>query len=660
MNPSQDERVSRRIQVLSHHINSGVKSSHELLSAEACAAKMHYDLPLSKRNIPKLNSVCDNDSADIGINAMREKERLLKWNGWGYKDTEFLMHDGGDVYVKGGRYPVLSGKILPHFRDYIERVLGCNSEAQSPPQTLAQMKSKIHKANLNEAFVKELQEAKSYKFFTTDDEARLLHSHGHCLQEIYQLRWGHFKRLVDAVVYPGCHEDVEKIIALCVKHNVGVIPFGGGSTVSQALMCPENEERMILSLDTQEMNKIRWIDRENNTALIEAGAVGIDIHEELAKEGLTLGHEPDSFEISTMGGWVATRASGMKKNSYGNIEDFVVKIKMVTCMGTIDTIGQGHQRKSHGIDLHQIMLGSEGTMGVITEVIVRVSKLPAVQRHGSVAFKDYATGVAALREITSRKFQPSAIRLLDNTQFKMGAALKVKSESIMAPFEEWLKHAYLTKLKGFDMDKIAACTILFEGHSAGEVSAQEKRVYDICKKHGGIVAGEEGGRQGFQLTHVIAYLRDIMMAYHYVAESFEAFVPWNKIVSCTDKVYERIRNSCKERGVEIPPWICARVSQVYDNGACVYFYFGFVYKGLKDPVKTFSEVEAEARNEILAQGGSLSHHHGVGKLRKEWMESVVSPVGLDILRKIKNQVDPQNIFCNGNMGLTPSVITFPQ
>jgi len=655
------DRKNRRLQILAQHLSAGVSAQGEAsLQHETCAKELpHYDRPLNKRKLKAFTSVIEADSPDVGKNAVREKERLLKWNGWGYKDTEFLMRKDGMVYVSGKRY-LLSGKNLPGFRYYIERHCGVNCEEQSPPQTLAQMKKKISKPRVNKDFMDALEkEGKPYKFITTDEEARLFHGRGHCLQEIFQLRWGSFRRLPDVVIYPGCHEHVEKIVALAQKHNACIIPFGGGTTVSQSLMCPENEDRMIISLDTQEMNKIKWIDFENNLACIEAGAVGIEIHEQLSKHGVCLGHEPDSFEMSTLGGWVATRASGMKKNVAGNVEDFAMKIRFVSAMGTIEYPSE-YQRKSSGPDIHHIMLGSEGTMGVVTEVVCKIFKLPAIQRYGSVVFPDFQSGVKCLHEISNKKYAPASIRLLDNVQFQMGSALKLEHESYIEVIADHAKKFLLTKVKGFDLEKCCAMTLLFEGNSKDDIDTQERRVNEIAKKHGGLVAGEEGGKQGYLLTYVIAYLRDIMMAYWYVAESFETFVPWKNLVECKLRTEERIVQCCAQRGVPTKPWICARVSQLYDTGVCLYFYFGFVFKGLDDPVKVFSEIESEARDEILRNKGSISHHHGIGKLRRHWAPYVMSPVGHELLRKIKKQIDPQNIFCAGNMNLqeTEAVVTF--
>jgi len=215
--------------------------------------------------------------------------------------------------------------------------------------------------------------------------------------------------------------------------------------------------------------------------------------------------------------------------------------------------------------------------------------------------------------------------------------------------DELKKWYVLNRLK-FDPDVMTAVTLLFEGTKA-EVTAQEKKVYDIAATHGGVKGGEESGVRGYFLTYMIAYLRDFGLNYRFIAESFETSCPWDCVLLLCEGVKNRIVQSCKSHGVKFDPFVSCRVTQSYDTGACIYFYFGFTWEGLSDPVGVYSEIETDARDEILKQGGSLSHHHGVGKLRKSWMSQTVSPVGMEILRSIKLAFDPQNIFANGNMGL---------
>lgn len=573
----------------------------------------------------------------------KRRQELLKWNGWGYSDSKFILNKDGQVEFTGDRYR-LSGQVMPQLRDWMMATVGISLDHKTPAQPPLTAKD-INAPKRNEEFISDLR--KTSIPFTDDCQDRLFRAHGHTLHEIFVLREGMFNRIPDLVVWPQCHDDVVKITALCCKHNVVIIPFGGGTSVSGALECPAEERRMIVSLDTSQMNKILWIDEKNLTAHCESGIIGQDLERRLAEKGFCTGHEPDSMEFSSLGGWVATRASGMKKNIYGNIEDIVVHIKFVTPKGVMEKSCQV-PRLSSGPDIHHFILGSEGTLGVVTEVTIKIRPLPPCRKYGSIVFPEFVNGVNCLREIAKQRCAPASIRLMDNQQFQFGHALKPESKSLLNSFVEGIKKFYITKLKGFDTSKMAVATLLFEG-TKQEVAAQEKRVYEIAAQFGGLPAGTDNGERGYMLTFVIAYLRDLGFEYYIVAESFETSVPWDRCLDLCQNVKDRLHRECKEKGIQFPPYITCRVTQTYDAGACVYFYFGFNYRGIQNPVQLYEEIEASARDEILANGGSISHHHGVGKLRKPWLKKTVGEVGLGSMRAIKNYIDPDNIFGNNNL-----------
>uniref|UniRef100_A0AAY4EWX9 Alkylglycerone-phosphate synthase n=1 Tax=Denticeps clupeoides TaxID=299321 RepID=A0AAY4EWX9_9TELE len=571
------------------------------------------------------------------------RQDIMKWNGWGYADSKFFFNKKGQGEFTGKRYR-LSGLILPSLKDWFEGTFGANLQHKSPAPSLNT--SAVAPPSLNEAFVEELKSTGIP--FSHDTEDRVFRAHGHCLHEIFSLRDGRVGRCPDMVVWPNCHNDVVKIVELACKHSVCLIPYGGGTSVSSALECPPEETRSIVSLDTSQMNRILWIDEKNLTAHVEAGIIGQDLERLLNESGYCTGHEPDSMEFSSLGGWVATRASGMKKNIYGNIEDLVVHIKMVTPRGVIEKSCQG-PRMSTGPDIHHFILGSEGTLGVVTEVTLKIRPIPEYQKYGSVVFPNFQQGVACLREVAKQRCAPASIRLMDNEQFQFGHALKPQVSSIFTSFLDGLKKFYITKFKGFDPHHLCVATLLFEGDRE-KVLQHEKLVYDIAAKFGGLAAGEDNGQRGYMLTFVIAYLRDLGMEYYVIGESFETSVPWDRwVLDLCRNVKERIVRECKEKGVQFPPLSTCRVTQTYDAGACVYFYFAFNYRGLSDPVHVYEQVEHAAREEILANGGSLSHHHGVGKLRKEWMQETISSVGLGMLKSVKDYLDPNNIFGNRNL-----------
>lgn len=219
---------------------------------------------------------------------------------------------------------------------------------------------------------------------------------------------------------------------------------------------------MIVSVDMGRMNAVKWVDKENRTACIQAGAMGADLERQLSSHGFCLGHEPDSHEFSTLGGWISTRASGMKKNTYGNIEDIVQNIHLITPAGTYLKTSLW-PRISNGPDLNHVIMGSEGNLGIITEAVVRVRPLPEVKIFDSIIFYGFEEGIKFMHEVSKLRQYPASLRLVDNTQFKFGQTLKPANNSSWHHFVEECKKLFVTKIKGYDPEKMCAATVLYEG-----------------------------------------------------------------------------------------------------------------------------------------------------------------------------------------------------
>ncbi|MBI4411940.1 MAG: FAD-binding oxidoreductase [Deltaproteobacteria bacterium] len=561
---------------------------------------------------------------------------------WGFRDTQFQFLSNGSVVLTGDRYP-LCGEELPGLVPWIREVM----QVPFSPQELnpGNYPPKIPEPIQNNAFLTAIRRFLSAEQISVEPLVRLRHGHGHTQHEIFSLKYGSLKRVPDLVVYPIEEEHVEKLVRAAATHDVCLIPFGGGTCVTEALLCPENEKRMIVSVDMRLLSRILWIDPVNRMACIQAGAMGRHIMEQLAKYGFTMGHEPDSVEFSTLGGWIATHASGMKKNRYGNIEDLVLDVTVVTANGKLER-NKVLPRESVGLDPRLWVFGSEGSMGIIVSAVVKLFPLPEVCRYGSVIFPDFEKGVGFLYELTQRGTPPASIRLVDNLQFQFGQALKGKTGGLKA-LKSRLEKFFVLKVKKFDPQKMVACTIVFEGSTA-EVKREEKAVYGIARKYGGMKAGAENGRKGYQLTFSIAYIRDFVIKHYFLAESFETSVPWSQVLSLCENVKRRLREECRKRNLPGFPFVTCRVTQVYETGVCVYFYFGFFYKGVKNPSDCYAEIEIAAREEVLKSGGSLSHHHGIGKLRSRFLKEIKSDGALNWTKEVKKAVDPQNIFGCGN------------
>ena len=558
---------------------------------------------------------------------------------WGFADSKFKVLPDGAVTMTGHRY-ALSGTEMPELMEFAEKTLkieidlhDIQPEVQEKPVT---------PPNINQPFMEAVEAAFSAEQYSVDDLDRLIHSHGQTtVEEVYRVLYDKLDRICDMVFYLEKEQDAVQIIQLAGEHNVCLVPYGGGSSVSCSLKLPMSETRMIVVVDTRRLNKIVWIDRQNNRACVQAGIIGKDLEDQLALYGYTCGHEPDSVELSTLGGWIATNASGMKKNRYGNIEEVVEGISMVTPKGQLEQLS-AMPRVSMGMQMQQLMFGSEGNLGLITKAIIRIHKLPEVTKYNSLVFKNWYVGVDFLRELMQLGTLPASVRLLDNIQFRFGSALKPRPsarDKVMGAIQK----GFLLNVKGFDPEELVVATVLMEGTSA-EVAYQEKHITQLAKKHGGVVGGETNGKRGYMLTYAIAYIRDFLADYYLIGETYETTVPWSKVHDVCEAVALKAKELHHANGLPGIPYVSPRVTQLYHTGVCIYFTHGFSTKGVERPDRVFAKMEHELRQTIMDAGGSISHHHGVGKLRADFMDKTMSANTMDALRELKRNQDPQNIF----------------
>src|SRR5580698_1968230 len=334
---------------------------------------------------------------------------MVKWWGWGDPNFTFPMAD------KPALWPWIANK------------LGVVSTSPTAaPVTLESIQ--MPPTRVSPELLAELHQILKPEQVTLDPLERLLHSYGKSFPDLFCVRNGIVRRAPDAVLLPDSHEQVEALVKLAHQRNFCLIPFGGGTNIVGGINPESQEPRPMLTLSLRNMNRLISVDRESRTAMIQAGALGPELEADLAAHGHSLGHYPDSFEYSTLGGWLATRSAGMQSDVYGKIEDMVVSIKMVTPSGTIVT--KAVPASSVGPDLNRLMCGSEGILGVITEATMRVHRIPAVKDYRGFLFRNFADGVRGIQECLDGGFAPSMIRLQDSGESELAFNMKAPSPGL--------------------------------------------------------------------------------------------------------------------------------------------------------------------------------------------------------------------------------------
>ena len=576
---------------------------------------------------------------------MNKKEKFFGVNNtnwghkWGFRDSGFIVNEDRSVTFAGNRYPIC-GKKLSKFIPFVEEVLGI--EFKIKPKVEELDKKHVDKAFVNHDFISELRSKFDEDRFTEEENERLLHSHGqHSTDEVYKVLYGKLKKFTDLVFYIESEEETIELIELAKKHDVCLIPYGGGTNVTNALRPPEDEHRMIVTVDTRRLNKIESLDKENLMVTVQSGITGKDLEKALNKEGFTVGHEPDSYEFSTVGGWISTNAAGMKKHRYGNIEDIVQNLTMVTPSGTINQI-KPLTRSSIGIKTQNILFGSEGNLGIITKATLKMHRLPAKSSYESIVLSDWQTGVQFMQDLSRSNMVPASSRLADNLQIRLGQALKEEKSGLPKLLDKF-KQFVLFKVKGFDPEKFTVAVFKIEG-SEVEVKTQRQNLENLAKKHSGVLAGESTGKSGYLATMVIAYIRELIFTQNILGETMETAVPWSKINQVKEEASKLIVKLHKEHNLPGKPFFTSRISKVYHTGVCMYNTIAMCYDGVENPEDVFTEIEHIMRENFIENGGSISHHHGVGKLRKDFMSNTISEGSVEMIKGIKKNQDPHNIF----------------
>ena len=303
-------------------------------------------------------------------------------------------------------------------------------------------------------------------------------------------------------------------------------------------------------------------------------------------------------------------------------------------------------RNSAGIEPKTLLFGSEGGLGIITKAIIKIHPRPQIRRYGSLVFPTFELGVAFLRELRRGGVLPASIRLVNNFELRFGQALKPAPGPGKHLLDKVQKF-FLLKIRRFEPLKMVICTIVMEG-SRGEVEHQKKAVFRTARKHKGISAGAKNGQRGYMLTFGIAYIRDFFNQFQVMGETFETSVTWDRIHQVCQAARKTLAEQCQGHQVPGTPYLSYRVTQTYHTGVCIYFTMGFSGKGLANPTQVFHDIEHSLRQAVLDNGGSLSHHHGIGKIRQGFLPQIQTETSINVIRETKRAMDPHNVFGAGN------------
>ncbi len=466
---------------------------------------------------------------------------------------------------------------------------------------------------------------------TLDDYKRVEVSYGKTMIDIIRMRKGIVENVPDIVVYPSTTEDIEKLVAFAKENGVKIYVYAGGSSVTrgtEAMLGPN----MLLDL-RKNFNKVIAFNEVNSTITVQPGISGPDLEKILnnapenfgASYRCTCGHFPQSFEYSCVGGWVVTRGSGQNSTYYGCAADLVLSQEYVTPNGTFRT--DMSPRKATGPDINQIMMGSEGTFGILTEVTLKVHRLSAKHKKFSYMFPNWQDAMAAMREMMQGEFGfPSAFRLSDPEETDMMMWMYGIADSPLN-----------TLLSARGLKPNQRCLML--GFADGEAGYQKnvvKNIRKIAKKYnamsltGYVTTAWEHGRFSDP------YMRDTIQDYGIIIDTLECAVNWDNM----PKVHQEVRETVKKW----PNAICTtHISHCYPNGANLYFIFVIKTTDLQK----FKEYHGTILEAIMKSGASVSHHHGIGKLFAKYNKDSIGEEQMDILRALKAHFDPDNIMNPG-------------
>jgi alkyldihydroxyacetonephosphate synthase len=539
---------------------------------------------------------------------MGEPRRDEKWWGW------------GDPSVA----PELDGPALETLRERIGELEPSPRQASLEDFVLP----------VAEQLPVALGEAVGPEAVFTSNEDRLRHATGCGYVDLAKLRLGRLEAAPDAVVLPADADAVRRVLDVCAGEGIAVVPFGGGTSVVGGVEPLRGSHGRLISLDLSRLREVE-VDRRSLTARLGAGLRGPEAEAALGTQGATLGHFPQSFEYATIGGFAATRSAGQASSGYGRFDSLVSSIRLLAPAGDMRTLETPHT--AAGPALRELIVGSEGVLGVIPEVTVRVHPMPEVRRYEAWIAESFEAGTEIVRALAQGPGLPDIIRVSDEEETRVSLALSGPRGAAGKLFG-----AYLGARRRRD-----GCLVIAGFEGDGESVARRRALAVRALRSGGAAyLGRAAGQSWEHGRYQGPYLRDTLMEMGAMVETLETSHTWTKLLELHTGVGKAIGESLAGQGT--PGLVFCHLSHAYADGASLYFTFiSRARHGAE--IEQWQTVKRAACEAIVAGGGTITHHHAVGRDHAPYMEAEVGRTGLDVLRAVKDRLDPANIMNPGKL-----------
>ncbi|MCV7376429.1 FAD-binding oxidoreductase [Mycolicibacterium arabiense] len=524
----------------------------------------------------------------------------MKWNAWGDPAAAKPLSDG--------------------IRTLLNQALGVDT---TPRTELTADQVQLRPSALSDADASALSEIVGAEHCVVDDLGRLLRAGGKSTLDLLRRRHTGVQDAPDAVLLPADDDEVAAVLAACAERRIAVVPFGGGTSVVGGLDPLRGDFGAVVSLDLRRLDALYDLDETSGEAELGAGVTGPEAERLLGARGFSLGHYPQSFQFATIGGFAATRSSGQDSAGYGRFDDMVRGLRVVTPAGVLD-LGRA-PASAAGPDLRQLIVGSEGTFGVITRVRVRVHPAPETTRYEAWSFPDFATGASALRAVVQTGTGPTVIRLSDEAETGVNLAT--------------------TEAIG-EQTVTGGCLAItaFEG-TAAHAESRHAETRAVLEAAGGTSLGEAPAKAWEHGRFGAPYLRDSLLSAGALCETLETATNWSNVMTLKAAVTDALTNSLSESGT--PALVLCHISHVYPTGASLYFTVVAGQRG--DAIEQWRATKTAASDAMVRCGATITHHHAVGADHRPWMRDEIGDLGVEVLRAVKGVLDPAGIMNPGKL-----------